>query len=158
MADLTSLRVMLQRLGPRLSLVIIGLLLFIAGWQLGRVMSPYYAAHPIVFKDVVANNTGDPQALATLQVVAKPTPSPYQGEGGGEVRQHAVAAITTRQPTALNASATFFASKNSSLYHHQDCPAVKQIKETNKISFATREEAEKAGFSPSQCTKQKLGL
>lgn len=138
MADLTSLRVFIERLGARAGFIILGLLLFIAGWQTGRVMSPYYAAHPIIFKESVANNTGDPQALAALQV--KTTPSPYQP---------AVAAATTGQ---------FFASKNSSLYHHQDCAAVKQIKEANKLTFSSREEAEKAGFSPSQCTKEKLGI
>lgn len=150
MVDLTSLRVTLQRLGPRLSLLIIGLLLFIAGWQIGRVMSPYYASHPIIFKDVVASNSGDPQALTALQ--ASPTAA-------------VAAAVTGQSAPRSSASpagrpqgeAGFFASKNSSLYHHWDCTAVKQIKEANKISFATREDAEKAGFSASQCTKQKLG-
>ena len=149
MADLTSLRVFIERLGARAGLAILGLLLFIAGWQTGRVMSPYYAAHPIVFKDVVVNNTGDPQALTALQVSPKAIT---------QVPGPTVAAVTTEQPTSLNALGQFFASKNSSLYHHQDCPAVKQIKEANKIAFASTEEAEKAGFSPSQCTKQKLGI
>lgn len=143
MADLTSLWVFIQRHGHRAGVVILGLLLFIAGWQTGRVMSPYYAAHPIIFKDVVANNTGDPPALAALQASTSPTST--------------VAAAITEQPSSLNATGQFFASKNSSLYHHQNCAAVKQIKEANKISFTSAEEAEKAGFSPSQCTKQKLG-
>lgn len=142
MADLTSLRVLIQQNGHRAGLVALGFLLFLAGWQTGRVMSPYYAAHPIIFKDVVANNTGDPQTLVALQVSSTP----------------AVAAASTDQPTSLNAPGAFFASKNSSLYHHRDCPSVKQIKEVNKLSFTSTEEAEKAGFSPSQCTKQKLGL
>lgn len=158
MADLTSLRVFVQRHGHHAGLVILGLLLFIAGWQTGRVMSPYYTAHPIVFKDVVANNTGDPQALAALQ--AKATPSPLRGEVPHATVAAAIA--TTQQPAPRTPPAAgeagFFASKNSSLYHHKNCPAVKQIKEANKIAFASREEAEKAGFSPSQCTKQKLGI
>lgn len=148
MADLTSLWVFVQRHGHRAGLVALGLLLFIAGWQTGRVMSPYYAAHPIVFQDVVANNIGDPQALVALQAQASATP--------------AVAAATTGQPAprspAQRDEVGFFASKNSSLYHHRDCPSVKQIKEVNKIAFASIAEAEKAGFSPSQCTKQKLGI
>lgn len=149
MADLTSLRVFIERLRARAGFIILGLLLFIAGWQTGRVMPPYYAAHPIVFKEVVANNTGDPQALAALQASPKTV---------AQVPTPTVAAATTEQPTSINAPGQFFASKNSSLYHHQDCAAVKQIKEANKIAFTSREEAEKAGFSPSQCTKEKLGI
>ncbi len=39
------------------------------------------------------------------------------------------------------------ASKSGSKYHYPSCPGAKQIKEANKISFATPAEAEAAGYT-----------
>lgn len=39
------------------------------------------------------------------------------------------------------------ASKSGSKYHLSTCPGAKQIKETNKITFATIQEAEAAGYT-----------
>ena len=41
---------------------------------------------------------------------------------------------------------SFFASKKGKKYYSVDCSAGKTIKETNKIYFSTREEAESAGY------------
>lgn len=42
----------------------------------------------------------------------------------------------------------FVASRNGSSYHLPDCPGAKQIKEENKIWFATEAEAKKSGYKP----------
>lgn len=136
--------------------LIIALLLFGLGWQLGRVMSPYYAAQPIVFNDAVCTPTaspGDPAALQGLrdQGIAlrddtnDPSPEPK------------VAGEVTVAAAAPQAAKLFVASVNSNLFHHKDCPSANQIKEENKTWFTSREEAEKAGYSPSKCTQEKLG-
>ena len=40
------------------------------------------------------------------------------------------------------------ASKNGSKYYYQWCSGVSRIKEENKVWFASKEEAEKAGYTP----------
>ena len=42
----------------------------------------------------------------------------------------------------------YVASKSGTKYHLPWCAGAKQIKEENKIWFTTKEEAEKAGYSP----------
>lgn len=42
----------------------------------------------------------------------------------------------------------YVASKNGSKYHLPWCPGVKQMKEENKVWFASKEEAEAAGYTP----------
>jgi len=158
--DATSWFVAWQRHKGRLGAIIVGLLLFIVGWQAGRVTSPYYTAHPIVLNDTEPSG-GSPEELLALQ------------QEGVAMRAGTVAAATTSPtvagivstPTpvaAVEASATteklYVASKNSNLYHHKDCPSVSRIKEENKVWFATPEAAEQAGLSPSKCTEEKLGI
>ena len=46
------------------------------------------------------------------------------------------------------AEARYVASKNGQVYHLLICPGAKQIKDTNKIYFDTKEEAEAAGLRP----------
>lgn len=42
----------------------------------------------------------------------------------------------------------FVASQNGARYHYPWCPGAQQIKEENKVWFATREDAEQAGYTP----------
>lgn len=42
----------------------------------------------------------------------------------------------------------FVASRNGSSYHSPDCPGAKQIKEENKVWFASADEARRAGYKP----------
>ena len=44
----------------------------------------------------------------------------------------------------------FVASKSGTRYHYPWCPSASQIKEENKIWFSTKEEAERAGYSPAK--------
>lgn len=48
-----------------------------------------------------------------------------------------------------NIQGGYVASKSGTKYHLPWCGSAKQIKEENKIWFATKEEAEKAGYTPS---------
>ncbi len=43
---------------------------------------------------------------------------------------------------------TVIASKSGTKYHYPWCPGAKQIKETNRISFATPLEARASGYTP----------
>lgn len=42
----------------------------------------------------------------------------------------------------------YVASKSGTKYHFTWCPGAQSIKEENKIFFATKEEAERAGYGP----------
>ena len=49
-------------------------------------------------------------------------------------------------PAKSTAPENFVASKDSDKYHKLDCRLAKNIKTENKISFATKEDAEKANY------------
>lgn len=125
-----------------------GILLFAAGWQLGRVMSPYYAAHPIVFSDNPRPAAGGtPQEIANLR---------QEGESL-KVEAEAKPSSPAQPVVAGVKTGVFVASVNSNLYHHPDCPSASRIKDVNQVWFASQQEAEVAGYSPSKCTLEKLG-
>ena len=153
MSDPTGLWVFTQRWGSKLGLLLVGCLLFIAGWMTGRTMSPYYAASPIVFDNdsqaACVSTGGSPEALAELREAGQAIITPEQLEPSAAAAQTSAPAVTSK---------TFVASKNSNLYHHVSCPSANRIKEENKLWFSTHEEAEKAGYSASACTKEKLGI
>ncbi|OGF68852.1 hypothetical protein A3H65_03675 [Candidatus Giovannonibacteria bacterium RIFCSPLOWO2_02_FULL_45_14] len=48
----------------------------------------------------------------------------------------------------LQAASPFVGSKEGTVYHLLSCRGAKSIKESNKIYFGTKEEAEKAGYRP----------
>lgn len=48
---------------------------------------------------------------------------------------------------------TYVASKNGSAYHFPWCSGAQRIREENKIWFATKEEAEAAGYRPASNCK-----
>ena len=50
---------------------------------------------------------------------------------------------------------TVVVSKNGTKYHFLYCPGAKQIKEANKITFATPDDAENAGYTIAANCKQK---
>lgn len=55
--------------------------------------------------------------------------------------------------TPLPEPASYVASKSGTKYHLPWCPGAKQIKNSNKIYFKTKEEAEKAGYGPASNCK-----
>lgn len=158
--SLESLWVMWKRHHHQTGYLIVGLVAFAAGWQLGRVTSPYYAAHPIVFQaapgEAVKENNGSAEALVALQKAG-------QQEGAAPTQ---VTAARTIEPTLPVGEGTpksqgeeqrmFAGSKNSSLYHHKECPGWRRIKEENIRWWPTRAAAEAAGYKPSKCTQEML--
>lgn len=145
MLDVTSYWAFWQTHRQKIGSVLVGLLLFLAGWQLGRVTSPYYAASPIIFEDrqcSACSSSGG--SLTELQAL--------QGEGAATTQ--AVAGATQGLPVQAG---TFVASVNSDLYHHSTCSSASRIKPENQLWFASAEEAEAAGYLPSACTKEKFG-
>lgn len=58
-------------------------------------------------------------------------------------------------PHADTASSTaqLVGSKNGTKYHALRCPGASQIKEENKVFFASKEEAQKAGYTPASNCK-----
>lgn len=117
---------------------IFGILIFLVGWQTGRVMSPYYASSPIVFEDRQCNacpsSGGSPEALQSL--ISSPSvssaPSVPQNDSKG----------------------IYVGSRNSNLFHHYTCASARTIKPANQVWFATYEAAIAAGRTPSACTQK----
>jgi hypothetical protein len=66
-----------------------------------------------------------------------------QGQGAN-VLYAASAATVPNKPQ--NASGAYFASSRGTKYYPAGCTAGQNIKEANKVWFATREEAEQAGY------------
>ncbi|MBI3255611.1 MAG: hypothetical protein HYZ63_01445 [Candidatus Andersenbacteria bacterium] len=143
--DFTSLWVTWQRYKTNVLVITAIVAAFGVGWQVGRMMSPYYASSPIILTDVTSQEMV--KSLETLKqtgIAARPTAA----------KEPVVAAATTTNPGASQGE--FVASKNSNLYHHKSCATVNRISQANKRFFATALEAEAAGLTPSKCTLDKL--
>ncbi|MFC1751649.1 hypothetical protein ACFLY5_00700 [Patescibacteria group bacterium] len=56
-------------------------------------------------------------------------------------------AVTTKQGFVVEEK-LYVVSRNGTKYHYPWCSGAQRIKEENKIWFATKEEAEKAGYTP----------
>lgn len=68
--------------------------------------------------------------------------------GKASVFEAMVEEETTPVSTPVSTTQPYVASKSGTKYHLTSCPGAKQIKPENKITFATRSEAEAAGYSP----------
>jgi competence protein ComEC len=69
----------------------------------------------------------------------KPDPPPAKAEPAKPE-----APKTTITPSASG----FVGNRDSKVYHKAGCKAVGKMKDKNKVSFASKAEAEKAGFKP----------
>ena len=146
MLDVTSVWARVARHRSKLGIILTSLLLFLAGWQFGRITSPYYAAHPIIFQDRAGSGSGGSLTeLTALQDEGRALGSP-------NTQQAAVAGITAPADVSQG---NYVASVNSTLYHHKDCAAAKRINPENQVWFVSSGEAETAGFTPSSCTQQR---
>lgn len=137
--------------------ILLGVVLFLLGWQLGRAMSPYYDSRPIIFSDENCSNKagGTLEELSALQRKGQALQSPA-GESPSSQPKASVAAASAgiqEQTTKL-----FIGNKNSRLFHHRDCPTWQRIGLTNRVQFSTAEEATAAGYQPTQCTQQKISM
>lgn len=57
-------------------------------------------------------------------------------------------AVPTNTPSPQTGKEKYVASVNGTKYHLLTCPGASEIKEENKIYFATKAEAEAAGYTP----------
>ncbi len=123
---------------------ILAILIFLAGWQTGRIMSPYYATSQIVFEDRTCNTC--PSSIGTsesLQELREGTKTPVN-----------TTEATVSDPSAQAQQGLYVASKNSTLFHHYACASAKTIKAENQVWYANYEEAVQSGRSPSSCTQK----
>lgn len=56
--------------------------------------------------------------------------------------------LSKSQTSTSSGDIRLVASKSGTKYHLEDCPGSKQIKESNKIFFTSRQAAEAAGYKP----------
>jgi len=56
--------------------------------------------------------------------------------------------LVTSDVDKLDGEKLFVVSKNGTKYHYPWCSGAQRIKESNKIWFSTKKEAEDAGYSP----------
>lgn len=115
---------------------ILGMAIFGVGWETGKVMSPYYAATPVVFEDH----------------------QPSAGGGEDQLKALLVSPLPSTSSTAAQVQGKYVASKNSTLFHDSSCPSAKSIKVENQVWFASVADAKAAGYSPSACTQKLLGF
>lgn len=66
----------------------------------------------------------------------------------GKTEEGLVKESNSEAPAVSSGDQKFVGSKNSDKYHYPWCPGAQRIKEENKVWFATRAEAEAAGYIP----------
>lgn len=73
----------------------------------------------------------------------------------GEVRieQQEAAVIVVLEPEPLPSGGQYVGSKSGTKYYLPWCGTAKRIKDENKVWFATKEDAEKAGYEPGKNCK-----
>lgn len=91
--------------------------------------------------------------LGRWSVLAKTGDAPLKAQQGALLPQTVMQTAAFSGNAAPVASSTarnseqYVASKNGTKYHLISCPGAAQIKDANKIYFATKEAAEKAGYT-----------
>ena len=87
--------------------------------------------------------------LGRLSIVGKGEPVKIEYDASISNSASAVKALPSVANSQLKIenSESVVASKNGSKYHYLHCPGAKQIREANKITFATPSAAEAAGYT-----------
>ena len=112
-----------------LYIVLIIILVAFSSFGLGRLSKIEEGREPITIEYANLQQGGAYAAFPAAQT----TPNDSEGQ---------------TSPSATTGEKAFVGSKNSDKYHFPWCSGAKRIKEENKIWFATREEAEAAGYTP----------
>ncbi len=87
--------------------------------------------------------------LTILVGESEPITVDYQPQVmASQVAQVAPATTQEKPKVSLGKVTQLVASKSGTKYHLPNCPGAKQIKESNKIFFASVEEAIRAGYTP----------
>lgn len=74
--------------------------------------------------------------------------TPVKIEYSDSGKNQSAAVLEAPEAKFLNGEKMYVASKSSDKYHLPWCAGAQRIKEENKIWFASKEEAEKAGYKP----------
>ena len=85
--------------------------------------------------------------LSKIEATRKPVRIEYEVQNKA-MEQSSAVSLSTEETQKL-----FVASKNGTKYHHPWCSGAERISEANKIWFSSKEEAEKAGYTPAQNCK-----
>ncbi len=88
-----------------------------------------------------------PEELGIAATTSAADPAPVSASVAPSVFQPAAAAASAPQ------AGNYVASKTGSKYYLPTCASAKRIKDENKVWFATKEAAEKAGYQPSAACK-----
>lgn len=115
---------MLQKVLPKLFIPVVLILVGASSYGLGRLSTIYEKREPIEIR-----NENVASVVATENIIETATSSNKVETG------------------------TYVGSKNSKVYHLPWCSGAQRITESNKIWFASKEEAEKAGYRPAQNCK-----
>jgi hypothetical protein len=159
--DLSTYWVFFQQQKSKAGFLVILLIFFAGGWQLGKISSPYYGAHPIVFEDTTCEVSGGAvEELVELKdegvAQREKSETAKKNIDSPSVSKKPVVAGVTKKADSLGGK--FVGSVNSNLFHDPSCSSSKRIKESNQVWFDSIETAEKSGYSPSQCTRKLLGI
>ena len=107
----------------------------------------------IVFISIIAFQSGKISALKNLSkplVIKDPSQSAQIDRAGGSINH--MQGLTLQNAGKTNLQVV--ASKNSTVYHFPWCPGAQKIKEENKITFASEQEAQSRGYTlASNCKK-----
>ncbi len=117
---------------------IIFLLSLTLAFGLGRLMKLAEPKPPLVW-------AGATTTIDFLTIAATNAPSTSQLAAAAEPKPSGRAPALL---TPLTKEGSVVASKSGTKYHLPDCPGAKQIKESNKISFASVSAARAAGYTP----------
>lgn len=112
-----------RELFPAVLIIVVG----VASFGLGRLSVGEMAADT-------------PQEAFSAYTRILPSEGPSEGENG--------ASEAPREVTASSTEKAYVASKNSTKYHLPWCSGALRIAEENKVWFASKEEAEAAGYTP----------
>ena len=69
------------------------------------------------------------------------------GEATAETQEALFAGAAVEGELTVD-NAPYIANKNTKKFHMADCPSVKEMKDSNKVPFATKDEALEEGYKP----------
>lgn len=123
-------------------IVLIIILSSLASFGLGRLSKIEESRSPIIIENTpIKNGASSPGPKINLLQEASIIKA-----GLPVVAQTGLPAAS--YDSAAQAGGNYVASKNGTKYYFPWCGAAQKISEKNKISFASKEEAEKAGYEP----------
>ncbi len=126
----------------RLFYGIAGLLVLGLGFGLGRLSLGGFASTPKPF-DMVQKTDSRASAFGAEASLSGSASTSTEVGSAGATSAPAVVPLAT-----IVGKGMYVGSRNSDKYHLPTCPGAKHIAEANKVWFASKADAEKAGYKP----------